>query len=133
MLPIMPLGPASKERGLFLTSRQGIARRVPGVSISATWPLVALRAWRNFMSATILVSVMDYSLTLQFFGSVLSLISIALAVLVMRCDPIPVRSPVQIDSLPNVRRPAMFTRVGTGCLQAIFILLVAGCLLALNL
>ena len=75
--------------------------------------------------------IMDFSLALQFFALMLSLISIALAPFVMRCDPVPVRSIVRIDVLPHTPWPGVLTRAGAVCLLASFVALLTGCYLLL--
>ncbi|MGF6604890.1 hypothetical protein P3T23_009646 [Paraburkholderia sp. GAS448] len=84
-----------------------------------------------FPRGTILLSIMDFSLALQFFALMLALISIALVPVVMRRDPAPVRSIVRIDVLPHPEWPGLLTRVGAGCLLASFVVLLAGCYLLL--
>lgn len=74
---------------------------------------------------------MDYSLALQFFALMLLLICMALVPFVMRRDPVPVRSIVQIDVLPRSQWPGTSMRVGLAGLIASFALLLAGCYLVL--
>jgi len=75
---------------------------------------------------------MDFSLALQFFTLMLLLICIALVPFVMRHDPAPVRSIVEIGVLPRPQWPGLFTRVGSAGLIASFAVLLAGCYMVLT-
>jgi hypothetical protein len=76
------------------------------------------------------LSIMDYSLALQFFALMLVMIGITLVPIFIRRDPVPVRSIIRIDMLPRTRWPGLLTRVGVVRLLASFVMLLGvSCLL----
>lgn len=77
------------------------------------------------------MTIMNYSFALQFFALVLLLISIALVPFVMRRDPVPTPSVVQMDMLPHTQWPGLLTRIGVMGLLTSFVVLLAACCLLL--
>lgn len=70
---------------------------------------------------------MDYTLALRFFAVMLTILCLALATFMMRQDPLPVESSIQIDGLPRTQWPGVLTRSGIVCLLASFVLLLMAC------
>jgi hypothetical protein len=69
----------------------------------------------------------DYTLALRFFAVMLTILCLALATFMMRRDPLPVESSIQIDGLPRTQWPGVLTRSGIVCLLASFVLLLMAC------
>lgn len=70
---------------------------------------------------------MDFSFAIQSFACMLSLICIVLVPIVIRRDPVPVMSIVGTGQLSDTRWPGRATRIGTVCLLASFVILLAEC------
>lgn len=70
---------------------------------------------------------MNYTIALRFFVIMLTVLSVLLATLVMRRDPIPVHSIVRTDVLPRRQWPSILVRTGAVCLIASFLLILMIC------
>jgi hypothetical protein len=73
------------------------------------------------------MSAVNYTIALRFFVVMLTVLSIVLAMLVMRRDPVPVKSIIQIDALPRMHWPSILVRAGGVCLIASFVLILLIC------
>jgi hypothetical protein len=69
----------------------------------------------------------NYVIALRFFVVMLTVLSVVLATLVMRRDPVPVRSIVRIDALPRLQWTSILVRTGAPCLIASFVLILMIC------
>jgi hypothetical protein len=69
----------------------------------------------------------NYTIALRFFVVMLTVLSVVLATLMMRPDPVPVRSIVRIDALPRLQWTSILVHTGAACLIASFVLILMIC------
>lgn len=70
---------------------------------------------------------MDYTIALRFFAIMLTILCVTLATFLVRHDPLPVNSTIQIAALPRAQWSSILTRTGVMCMIASFVLLLAVC------
>ena len=70
---------------------------------------------------------MNYTFALRFFAVMLTILSVVLATLVMRHDPVPLQSIIRIEVLRRAQWPSVMVRAGTVCLLVSFVLLLMLC------
>ncbi len=76
---------------------------------------------------------MDFSLALQLFAGMLTLICVALVPFAIRDEPAAMPRTVSIAALPRSKWPGVVTRAGVICLLGSFAMLIgATCCLRLN-